>query len=85
MLMAIDIVLGFLFIGGLAALIVLVVRKIPILRITNPAEVSKFGQQQVRQQLVANHLKRQLAGLMKRTAAVFTQSTQVVKTKKASL
>lgn len=46
-------------------MLILLIRKIPVLRLTNPAEVHKFEQQQVRQQLIVSRLKRQLAGFWK--------------------
>ncbi len=64
--MLINISLFFLIISGLAALLFLIIRKLPILRITNPSEVSKFEQQNVRLQLIANRLKRQFIKIRQR-------------------
>ena len=72
--MALDSTLVFLIAGGIIALVVLVIRKIPILRITNPGEVGKFEQQQVRYQLVLNRLKRQLAKYKQRLVALWSKS-----------
>ena len=71
--MALDSILVFLIVGGIIALVVLVIRKIPILRITNPGEVGKFEQQQVRYQLVLNRLKRQLAKYKQRLVALWSK------------
>lgn len=73
--MVIDFVLGVLIVVGLAALFALVIRKIPILRITNPSEVGKFEQQQVRQQLVLNRLKRNWLKIKQKTSSLFSKST----------
>ncbi|MDP3985869.1 MAG: tetratricopeptide repeat protein [Candidatus Veblenbacteria bacterium] len=73
--MALDAVLGLLFLGGLAGLIALVVRKLPVLRLTNPSEVVKFREQEVKQHLVAGRLKRQLVTLGRRVVAVFGSSS----------
>lgn len=57
--MLLDLILIFLIAVGLAGLVFLLIRKIPVLRLTNPAEVGKFEQEQLRHQLIFNRLKRQ--------------------------
>src|SRR3989344_7321799 len=73
--MALDVVLGLLFLGGLAGLIALMVRKLPVLRLTNPSEVGKFREQEVKQQLVAGRRKRQLMPMGRRVVAAFGSSS----------
>lgn len=74
--MLIDIALSLFLIGGLVALAVLVIKKIPVLRITNPTEVGKFEQQQIRQQLVITRLKRQLSNIVKKFRALVNRANQ---------
>ncbi len=83
--MGLDFILVFLIVVGLVALVALVIRKIPILRITNPSEVGKFEQQQVRQQLVLNRLKRHWQKNRQRLANLFYKSTGAVKKEDRSI
>lgn len=75
--MAIDLVLVFLIIGGLVALVILFIKKIPILRLTNPSEVGKFEQQKVRYTLAVNQLKRQLVKFKQSVMSLLSKNTRM--------